>query len=276
MSATARQEWIDVEHGRLIVEVTGDGPPIMMLHGWALDQRMFRPQVRELAADFQIITFDRRGFGRSEAPPDLRCELDDIDRILDALGRKRVHLLGMSQGGRVAIRYAVTRGSRLRSLLLQGAVIDGLDVEEDEAERVPMTEYAALAKSGRLDELRRRWMQHPMMQLDGESASESRLIKEMLADYTGADLVEFDANSHDFELDVLAGLEHIGVPTLVLTGANETQARKRHAAEILARIPGSLEVLIEGSGHLSNLTSAVDYNRAVRRFCMRAERPFPR
>ena len=70
-----------------------------------------------------MITYDRRGFGRSEAQPDLRLELDDIDHILDALGFESTHLLGMSQGGRIAIRYAVTRSERLRSMILQGAVI---------------------------------------------------------------------------------------------------------------------------------------------------------
>jgi pimeloyl-ACP methyl ester carboxylesterase len=274
MTVAARQRWVDVEQGRLFVEVCGDGPPIMMLHGWALDQRMFRPQVRELSFDFQVITFDRRGFGRSQAPPDLRQELDDIDRILDALGCRQVHLLGMSQGGRLAIRYAVTRGDRLRSLLLQGAVIDGLDVDEDPSERVPVSDYAALAKSGRLDEVRRRWMQHPMMRLGAEYTAEARLIEEILGDYTGADLVNVEAASYAFDIDVLSQLEHIGVPTLVLTGTQETPARKRHAKELLARIPGAREVLFEGSGHLSNLTSAAEYNDAVRRFCSRAERLF--
>ncbi len=274
MTGAKQQQWVDVEQGQLFVEIRGDGPPIMMLHGWALDQRMFRPQVRELAAEFQIITFDRRGFGRSQAPPDLRRELDDIDRILDALGRRRVHLLGMSQGGRLAIRYAVTRGEKLRSLLVQGAVIDGLDVKDDESERVPMNEYVALAKSSRIDEVRRRWLQHPMMRLGAELESENQLIGDILGDYSGADLVDFDAGSYAFDIDVLERLEHIGVPTLVLTGAQETKARKRHAEELLARIPGSREVLFEGSGHLCNLTSAVEYNRAVRRFCSRAERPF--
>lgn len=274
MTVAARQKWVDVEQGRLLVEVCGDGPPIVMLHGWALDHRMFEPQANELSSEFQVITFDRRGFGRSQAPPDLRRELDDLDRILAALGHERVHLLGMSQGGRIAIRYAVTRGNRLRSLLLQGAVIDGLDVEEDKSERVPMTEYVALAKSGRLDEVRRRWMQHPMMRLGEEFESENQLIEEILGDYTGADLANFDAGSYAYDIDVLAELERIRVPTLVLTGAQETRARKRYAEELLARISGSREVLFGGGGHLSNLTSAVEYNRAVRRFCSRVERCF--
>ena len=263
--------WVDVERGRLFVEVTGSGPPLLMVHGWPLDHRMFAPQVRELSAVLGVIVYDRRGFGRSEAPPDLRLEVDDIDRILDALELPSVHLLGMSQGGRIAIRYAVTREERLRSLILQGAVIDGLTVEADESERAPVSEYAALAKAGRLDEVRRRWLRHPMMRLGAGFEAEAQLVNRMLADYSGTDLIDFDADSYGFAIDVLGALGTLKLPTLLLTGRDETAARKRHAGEILARVSGSREVLLENGGHLCNLTAPEAYSRAVVEFCGEVE-----
>ena len=263
--------WVEVENGRLFVEVAGEGPPLLMLHGWPLDHRMFGPQLCELSSSLRVIAYDRRGFGRSDAPPDLRLELDDIDRVLDALELTSVHLLGMSQGGRVAIRYAVTREHRLRSLILQGAVIDGLRIEELEFERVPLVEYAELARAGSLDEVRHRWLQHPMMQIDAQYAAESRLVQQLLADYKGTDLVDFEPNSYGFATDVVTALDTLQVPTLVMTGTLETAARKRHAYEILSRVPDSREVLLEGSGHLSNLTAAATYNQAVREFCLETE-----
>ena len=271
MTATAQQLRVDVDGGNLYVESTGEGPPLLMVHGWPLDHRLFDPQVAELAADFQVIVFDRRGFGRSEAPPDLRLELDDIDRILDSFSLPDAHLLGMSQGGRIAVRYAVTRPGRLRSLLLQGAVIDGLRLEEHESERVPVAEYAALAKAGRIDEVRRRWLSHPMMALDPQFADAAELVGRTLADYTGNDLVDFDPESYRFDMDVLDSLDTIPVPTLILTGERETLARKQHANELRRRIEQASEVVLENSGHLSNLTSASEYNRAVREFCLAAE-----
>ena len=195
MTATAKQLRVDVQGGSLYVESTGEGPPLLLVHGWPLDHRMFDPQVAGLANDFQVIVFDRRGFGRSQAPPDLRLELDDIDHILDAIGLSNAHLLGMSQGGRIAIRYAVTRPQRLRSLLLQGAVIDGMRLEEHESERVPVAEYAELARAGCIDEVRRRWLAHPMMALDPKFADEAKLLRRLLADYGGDDLVALDSNN---------------------------------------------------------------------------------
>lgn len=261
---------VDVEGGTLLVTESGDGPPLVMLHGWALDHRMFRPQIESLSSAFRVITFDRRGFGRSGAPPDLRLELDDIDRVLDALALGTVHLLGMSQGGRIAIRYAVTRGDRLRSLLLQGAVIDGFRAAEEEAERVPVAEYAALARAGRLDEVRERWQRHPMMALGAQDEGVRQLIHEIVADYEGRDLVDHEAAGYHFDVDVLAALQRLDVPTLILTGRAETLARRRHAQELCRRIPVASEALIDG-GHLCNLVAPETYNRAVKEFCEATE-----
>lgn len=263
--------WIDVAQGRLYVEITGSGPPLLALHGWPLDHRIFEPQVSGLSSSLTVITFDRRGFGKSEARPDLRLEVDDIDRILDALELPSVHLLGMSQGGRIALRYAVTHGHRLRSLLLQGVAVDGLQVEEAEEDRIPMAEYAALAQSGRLDEVRRRWLSHPMMQLGADMAAASGLLQRILTDYAGADLVGFDPERYRFSADLLTALSLLRVPTLLLTGARETAARKRHADEVEARVVRCKRVELEHSGHLSNLTEPERYNRAVREFCEKVE-----
>jgi pimeloyl-ACP methyl ester carboxylesterase len=263
--------WIDVEQGRLYVEITGSGPPLLTVHGWPLDHRVFAPQVSGLSSSLTVIAYDRRGFGRSEARPDLSLEVDDIDRILDALELPSVHLLGMSQGGRIALRYAATHSHRLRSLLLQGAVIDGLLVEEPDADRIPIAGYAALAKSGRLDEVRRRWLRHPMMQLGAGFEAASDLLVRILADYAGADLIDFDANRYRFPADLLTALSALNMPALLLTGAHETGARKRHADEIESRVAGCVRVQLENSGHLSNLTEPERYNRAVREFCEEVE-----
>ena len=269
MSET-RETRVDVEGGTLLVAECGDGPPLVMLHGWALDHRMFGPQLESLSSAFHVIAFDRRGFGRSDAPPDLRLELDDIDRVLDALGLDTAHLLGMSQGGRIAIRYGVTRRERLRSLLLQGAVIDGFRAAEEAAERVPVAEYAALASTGHIDDVRDRWQRHPMMALGPQAEAARKLVTAIVADYEGRDLVGHDAANYGFDMDVLAALQGLDVPTLVLTGRDETLARRRHAQELCRRIPVATETLIDG-GHLCNLIAPEAYNRTVMEFCEATE-----
>jgi pimeloyl-ACP methyl ester carboxylesterase len=259
--------WVPVPGGRLYVEVAGDGPPLLMIHGWPLDHRIFDAQVAGLKQDLTLIRYDRRGFGKSDAPPDLVQEVDDIDALLDALGQQSVNLLGMSQGGRIALGYAATRPDRVRSLILQGAAVDGLPSATVESERIPVDEYAELAQAGNLNEVRQRWLRHPMMHLDPAHASESILIRRILDGYHGRDLLALEPDAFAYPIDVLAALPRLPFPVLVITGAQESEIRKRHAAELLKRVPDCREVVLTEGGHLCNVTAVAAYNDAVREFC---------
>lgn len=263
----ARPAWVDVDGGRLWAEAGGTGDSLLLIHGWALDHRMFARQMEALRASMNVIVYDRRGFGRSTAPPDLARELDDIDRILAHFRIADTHVLGMSQGGRIALRYAVSRPDRIRSLLLQGPAVDGLAVEEANGERLAIGEFVELARDGRLDEVKRRWKAHPMMALGAGFAEETRLIDRIVDDYSGRDLVDYRPEAYAFDVDVLARLGELDVPILLLTGAHETRARRAHARAILARARAGREVLFPDSGHLCNLTEPVRYNAEVLGFC---------
>ncbi len=266
--ATTADKWVDTGDGKLFAQVSGEGPPILLIHGWAMDHRVFTPQLPALSQKFSVIAYDRRGFGRSEAPHGLDLELDDIDRLLDELaGGKPTHLLGMSQGGRIALRYAITRPKRLRSLILQGAVVDGLAVNEPEEERIPMSQYAELARQGRLDEVRKLWLEHPMTAVGDHHAEAAALLERMLLDTSDAVFVEFTPESYRFPHDLLGAVARLGVPTLILTGARDTVARREHAAKLVKTTPDAREVIFHDSGHLSNLTEPARYNRVVRGFC---------
>lgn len=264
--------WVDVDGGTLFVAVDGSGPPLLLLHGWTLDHRAFAPQTAALSRHLATIAPDRRGFGRSTAPPGLAAEIDDIDRVLDALGLDAVHLLGMSQGARVALRYAALRPQRLRSLIVQGAVVDGLPVEADDPERIPLEHYIGLARSGRLDALRKAWLAHPMMSLAGVDPDTAALVRDIVAGYDGRDLVGAAAGRYDFAADVPDALRRVEAPALVITGTGETATRRAHAAALEAMLPHATLIEFDDAGHLCNLSSPDAYNRAVLDFVQAAER----
>lgn len=263
---------VDTSGGSLYVRTEGSGNSLMLVHGWPLDHRMFERQLGPLSEHFNVIAFDRRGFGRSSAPPDLLLEPDDIDRILDRLQVDGAHLLGMSQGGRIALRYAATRPGRVRSLLLQGAAVDGLDSAECDAEKVPIAEFAKLARAGRIDDVRARWLAHPMMQTGPEHESAGRLIREIVQQYSGLDLAITDPAGRAFGTDVLQSVSTSAIPVLLLTGADETAARRGLADTLLQEIPRARQILFPASGHLCNLTEPERYNRAVIDFCTAVDR----
>lgn len=269
MTAATETTWVRRGAEQIYVCVTGTGAPLVLLHGWPLDHRIFNPQIPAFAGHFRVVAPDRRGFGRSRATPSLSAELDDLDRIIDRLAGEPVHLLGMSQGGRIALRYAVTRTERVRSLTLQGAVVDGLTVDADEEDRIPLAEYAELARAGRLDEVRERWLAHPLMRLEPGQREARALVRTILADYAGTELLTPEPSGYRFELDLPAALPGLALPVLILTGERESPARRAHAAYLKAKLPDVREVVLRDAGHLCNLTAAAEYNRHVLEFLSR-------
>jgi len=270
--AGSRSHEVVSDGARLHVEAIGVGAPLLLVHGWAMDRRVFRPQIEALSRDFRVIAFDRRGFGLSGGEPDLSREAGDIDAIARQLIGGPFHLLGLSQGGRIALRYAARHDGRLRSLILQGAAVDGEDPGGPEEERIPVTEYAALAAEGRVDEVRRRWLRHPMMRVGEGHPEAETLLRQMLGDYRGEDLARFRPEAYAWPDDVLGVVGRAGLPLLVLSGARETEARRRLARLLVDEVPGAREVVLAASGHLGNLSEPEAYNRTVRDFCRDVDR----
>ena len=207
---------VDVGDGIVPIAMAGDGPPLILLHGWTLDWRMWLPQIEELSRDFLLVMPDRRGFGRSTAPPNLAKEADDVERIADFLGFERYSLLGLSQGAAIALDCAHQHGWRISCLVISGAPIPAL-VERDEV--IDLVKYEELARSGDLDTLRADWSLHELMR--HENPSTSALVDEILADYDARDLL---APSHlrGVPRDSLA---HFPMPLLAMTGEGDSAWR---------------------------------------------------
>jgi len=107
---------------RLAYRVDGDeGTPVLMVMGFGMRGVVWRPQVATLEQAHQVITFDHRGVGDSEADPGwptMETLRDDALRVADAAGIDRFHLVGVSMGGMVAQHLALRAPQRLHSLSL--------------------------------------------------------------------------------------------------------------------------------------------------------------
>ncbi|WP_416906964.1 MAG: alpha/beta fold hydrolase [Polymorphobacter sp.] len=248
---------VPVSGGALAVEVLGPegAPALVMLHGWTLDRRMWRPQL-ELAGRLRLVGVDRRGFGQSDAAADLAAEPDDVLRVADALGLERFFLLGMSQGGKVALHVAADAGARVAGLVLQGTALDGVDAAD---EAVPLAAMAAAARLGALGAMRTLWAGHALTRLAGEAGRDE--VAAMLADYDGRDLLSGPGQ-------LTAGAEmmaRIEAPVLAAVGDRDTARRQANVAALAAR--GAQALVMTGAGHLANLDKPREFNGILAAFC---------
>jgi len=105
----------------------GEGPPVVLIHGWPLNGDMWDYQARFLAGNgFRVISYDRRGFGRSDKPwngYDYDTFSDDLADLIETLDLRDTSLVGFSMGGGEIARYAARYGTgRLRKAALVAAV----------------------------------------------------------------------------------------------------------------------------------------------------------
>lgn len=268
MSAAAaplRTLEVGVRGGPIELDVAGSGAPLLLLHGWALDRRVWEPQLEALAGQFQVIALDRRGFGRSAAPPDLAREIDDLLILKRRLGLGRMILVGMSQAGRVALQFALSHPDSVCGLVLQGAPLDGFLPGPRRRDSIPLSSYAALARAGELERMKEMWRGHALMRADPPRAR--ACLDRLLADYRGRDLMAPEPPP----LASIAGrLEDVYAPALVVTGEHDTGWRQLVGDALAYGLPNGERASIASAPHLCNLTHPDEYNALLGAFAARA------
>lgn len=252
---TAPDRYLERAGARLRWRLAGTGPAIALLHGWALDLEYWDPALSLLARHFTVLAFDRCGYGKSTGQPDIHRNVDDLAALLDAAGIERAAVLGMSQGARLAIHFALAHPERTRALLL-----DGAPALEAEAE-LPLAEYRKRLESQGAAALQAEVLRHPLMQLHAQDPAAQRLLAEVVSRYHGLDLLHPSVRRR--KPDPRA----ITAPTLILNGALDSPARREAGMKLQAAIPGARRVELPEAGHLALLDAPFRYVEAVAAFC---------
>src|SRR5215208_2390387 len=242
---------------------SGAGTPLVLLHAFPLDGRMWAPQVEALAGTYQVIVPDLRGFGAardqavSEAGMDLLA--DDLLRLLDDRGLDRVVLGGLSLGGYVALAFMRRHADRVSGLVLLDtkATADG---DQARADRLKMAERVLAEGNDFVPEVM-------LPKLLGETTREHRpevvsrvaaLIREQTPQAIAG--AQWGMAARAATTDVLASVK---VPTLVVTGEEDAVTGPEVGRDLAAGIPGARFLLVEEAGHLANLEQPEIVNEAL-------------
>lgn len=234
---------------------------MVLVHGWTLDLEMWRPQLASLGSGFRLISVDRRGFGLSSGQPANDRDSSDLQALCRHLSLGRVALVGMSQGARAVLNFAIAAPQRVACVVLDGPP-DLLGA--DAADATALEQHRALVRAGGIDAFRRAWINHPLMRLRTSDPYAHQALRSMIDRYPGRDLA---TAAVDNAMDLLpAQLASLQVPTLVITGEHDA-AERIAAADGLARLlPHARRATVPEAGHLPNLDNPAAYNAIVRAF----------
>jgi len=245
---------------RLRYRDEGRGPPVLLVHGWTLDLEMWEPQASALRGAFRLIRFDRRGFGLSSGRPSVVQDIADLGSLCDRLAIERIALVGMSQGARAAMGFAISAPERVSCLILDGPPDFGRDPLPSDDD-VPLSHYRDVVRAGGMAAFRREWAAHPLLSLKTGDRRMHEILDAMIMRYPGNDLVAPVEPAEDPA--GLPQIDSIDIPVLVITGdqdlASRTQAAD-HLAELLSK---ATRAVIPAAGHLPNLDNPNVYNTVM-------------
>lgn len=205
----------------------------------------------------RLLRYDERGCGMSDWDvPDLSFEtfVRDLELVVDAAGLDRFPLLGMSQGGAVAIAYAARHPERVSHLILSGAYLRGRFARATtDAEREEAALYLQLARTGWRREdpsLRQVFASQLMPDASQETWDAFNDLQRMT---TSTDnVVRFlDVFAHIDVTDIVA---QVRCPTLILHARGDVRLPRAQAQELAARIPGSQLMLLDSRNHILTAT----------------------
>jgi 3-oxoadipate enol-lactonase len=251
--------------GRLAYQVTGDGPPVVLVHGFGLDLRMWDPQVEPLATRFRVLRYDCRGFGASGPfdPAVPYTHAEDLLALLDHLAIQDAALVGLSFGGRVVLQAALAAPARVRGLALLGAVLDG--VPWDRASAQALAEVTRQVQLGGVPAGRAAWLSHPLFAAAREHPDLARQLAGLVAGYPGQHWLGQDPHrpADPAPIDVL---EQVRRPALVAVGQHDVPGFREMSAVLARRIPGARYHVVADAGHMINLEQPAAVNDLLIRF----------
>jgi pimeloyl-ACP methyl ester carboxylesterase len=243
---------------RLVYEVAGDGPAVVLIHGFGLDMRMWDPQVGPLAARFKVVRYDCRGFGASGPldPAVPYTHAGDLVALLDHLDIGRAVLAGLSFGGRVALQAALAAPDRVCGLALLDAVLDGVPWDPESARALDEVARQVRARGVRAG--REAWLAHPLFAAARERPDLAAALAAMVAGYPGQHWLGQDPHRETRRpLDVLEG---IAGPALVAVGERDVPGFREMSAVLARRIPGAAYHLLADAGHMVNMEQPAAIN----------------
>jgi pimeloyl-[acyl-carrier protein] methyl ester esterase len=249
----------------IYVETTGQGPDLVLLHGWGLHGGIFRSVVPQLAAHHRLHIVDLPGHGRS-ALPDADYTLENVARSVARAVPSDAAWLGWSLGGRIALA-AAAQGAAIARLILVGAN-PCFTRRDDWPHGMPDTEFEQFAAAVR-DDWEPTLQRFLAIQARGSERAREELRalrQELFAHGQPQPAALAGALEILREADLRTALPHITQPALVLHGARDTLAPLAAAEYTAAHLPqGKLQVITR-AGHAPFLSHPDEFLHAVEEF----------
>ncbi|WP_462268082.1 alpha/beta fold hydrolase [Desulfobacter sp.] len=248
---------------QLAYDDVGEGPAVLLIHGFPLCRQMWHPQVQALAAaGFRAVVPDLRGFGESEAGTEVGSTnllADDLIALLDYLGIEKAVIGGMSMGGYVMLNLLARYPERFSAACF---IVTRADAD-DETARDKRNHLIAEIKAGRPDTVPNAFA--PLLFADQTVADRPELVEEVRAWMTATSpsgLVLGLEAIRDRD-DSSSLLPQLKIPVLVMGAQEDKAIPPEKSTDMAERIPGAQFCMLSAAGHMANIEQPAAFNSAL-------------
>lgn len=243
-------------------ELTGEGDPLLLIHGLGSSTRDWEEQVPVLSQKYKVITIDLRGHGQTDKPKgpySMRMFAEDIAELLKNLGINSIHILGISLGGSVAFQLTVDYPDLVKSLIVVNTGIevrvDSFKMRLEVFKRTFIVKLVGMKKMGEV--LAPRLFKKP---------EQEDLRKKLIERWAENDKKAYLAAFYAFKgWSVRDQLSKINFPTLVI-GSDEDYALSSVKEEYTALIPNARFIEIKDARHAVTMEKPKEFNEIVMNF----------
>jgi pimeloyl-ACP methyl ester carboxylesterase len=238
----------------------GHGTPLVFIHGFPLSRETWSEQVEAFKTSHRVIAPDLRGLGQSEAQPGTNTMdrfADDVHTLLGALDTGPVVLIGHSMGGYVALAFARRHPESLRGLVLVGTKA-GADTTEGAAGRRATAEKVKLEGIDGVVNA----MAPKMLAASNQDAAMAAKVRDFMEPSKPEGVIAALLGMAE-RPDSTPSLGRIRVPTLVITGADDTVIPPAESDTLAKGIAGAQLKVIPKAGHLVAFERPAEFNNAL-------------
>jgi 3-oxoadipate enol-lactonase len=260
--------FLDVQGAPLYYEIAGTGHPLLLIHAGVADSRMWDQQFQTFAQHYQVIRYDLRGFGQSSVPASPFANHKDTFALLEHLGIKQAHVIGISFGGLVALDFTLAFPEKVTALVLGAPDVSGRQSSSADIQRFAKEEEALLEQGdleGATELNLRMWVDGPRRTPDQVDPTVRQRIYEMQYHAFTVPIPD-EAEALPLEPPAITRLAEIHVPTLLIVGEYDIPDKHELVEQLALEIPEARQIVIPGAAHIVNLEQPAEFNRVVLEF----------
>ena len=263
-AAQTRTGFIEVDNGKLYYEKAGQGKEtIVFIHDGLVHSVVWDNQFQEFSKNYNVVRYDRRGYGRSPKPETKYSNIEDLYKVFTTLEIDKAIVIGMSAGGGLAIDFTINHPEKVSALITVGAVVGGFTYSDHMTTRGGRITASDYADRARLLEYLLNEDPYEIAPQDNEAREK---LKTIMKDYSHNIDPEKGRLAVPPDRPALERLNEIKVPALVIIGEFDIPDVFVHAGAIESGISNAQKAIIRDAGHLVPFEQPELFNEQVKMF----------